>query len=134
MKPYIFILILALVSCKDTPTPEAVAVQTAKAYYDQLLHGEYAAFVSGTIGNDSLPASYREQLETNMKMFVANQKAEHGGIDSVCAVRAKVDTLKLQGGQNRIVADAILTLCYKDSTKEQIVVPMILNNELWLMR
>lgn len=115
-------------SCNG-PSDEALAVQAAKAYYDQLLQGDYASFVEGTNGYDSVPGYYKEQLLTGMKQFLAQQKAEHVGIDSVVPLRAKVDTVG-----NNTVAKAFLKLCYADSTKEEIVVPMIKRNDVWYMR
>lgn len=115
-------------SCNG-PSDEALAAQAAKTYYDQLLQGDYASFVAGTNGYDSVPGYYKEQLMTGMKQFLAQQKAEHVGIDSVVPLRAKVDTV----GKNTI-AKAFLKLCYADSTKEEIVVPMIKRNDVWYMR
>ena len=50
-----------------------VAGRAAKAYYDQLLHGDYNAFVAGRYQPDSIPAAYREQLVANAKMFLGQQ-------------------------------------------------------------
>lgn len=123
----------ALFSCSKDAKPEDVALQAAKAYYDQLIHGDYAQFVAGTAGYDSLHESYREQLEVNMKQFIANQKATHVGIDSVVALRATIDTIKASGATTT-VADAFLALCYADSTREEVLVPMVKKGEIWMMR
>lgn len=115
-------------SCNG-PSDEALAAQAAKTYYDQLLQGDYASFVAGTDGYDSVPGYYREQLLVNMKQFLAQQKKDHSGIDSIVVVRAKLDTVS-----NRIVANAFLKICYADSTKEEVVVPMIKRNDVWMMK
>ena len=127
------LLLLFLSACTPDVKPEEMAVQAAKAYYDQMLQGDYESFVAGTEGYDSVPDYYHEQLIANMKMFVGQQKAEHNGIVSVTALNAKVDTVKL-AGEERLVAEAFLSLCYGDSTRESVVVPMIEKNGIWKMR
>ena len=76
---------------------------------------------------DSLPPVYRDQLLVNVKQFMARQKAEHGGISEVRAVTFKSDSL-----QHR--TDVFLMLCYGDSTKEEIVVPMVERGGAWRMK
>lgn len=119
--------------CKNEPKAEDVAMNAAKVYYDQLLQGDYAAFVAGTDGFDSIPEFYREQLEMNMKMFIAQQKKDHGGIRTVNMARAKADTVKV-GGVECVTAEVFLTFCYGDSTQEQVVVPMIEREGAWKLR
>ena len=70
-------------ACKKAPTPAEIAAHAAKGYYDQLLKGDYKAFVDGTYHPERIPDSYREQLETAAKMYMAQQQDEHRGIKSV---------------------------------------------------
>ena len=53
-----------------------MALQAAKVYYDQLLHGDYAAFVDGMNMNDTVVPAYREQLITNMMRWSEVTEAE----------------------------------------------------------
>lgn len=76
---------------------------------------------------DSIPAGYREQLETNAKMFVYQQKEEHQGISNVKIADAKADTA-------HHTAMAFLVLDYGDKTSEEIVVPMIEVKGKWKMQ
>lgn len=126
---FCLILCPALVGCggTDGPHPEQVAARAAKVYYDELLKGHYEQFVDGRYQPDSIPQSYREQLVTNAKMFVGQQKEEHRGIQEVRIADAKADTVKH-------VAEVYLTLVYGDSTKEQVVVPMVEEKGVWYMR
>ena len=136
MRKTILLFATVLAACSSEPRQEDIVLQTAKTYYEQLLHGDYKAFVAGTMGygeGDSIPAAYREQLETNMKQFVARQKADHQGIDSVSSVRAKLDTTSVNGIQT-ISASAFLNIHYSDKTTEQVVVPMVLKDNVWIMR
>lgn len=103
-----------------------VAGRAAKAYYDQLLHGDYNAFVAGRYQPDSIPAAYREQLVANAKMFLGQQNG-HGGIKEVKFVSARADTSKH-------VADVFLTFAYGDGTAEEVVVPMVEHKGVWYMR
>ena len=73
--------VVAVASCgKKGPEPAAIAAHAAKGYYDQLLRGDYKAFVDGTYRPERIPESYRQQLEANAKMFVAQQQEEHSGL------------------------------------------------------
>lgn len=119
---------LLAASCrKEEVKPEDVALQAAKAYYDQLLQGDYAAYVDGTLKGDSVPPAYRRQLTLNMQMYVERQKAEHKGISKVEALRATPDTASH-------TVNAFLFVTYADSTKEEIVVPMVEKNGVWYLR
>ena len=81
-KAFILLAFCSIIAgCKNEEIkPEEVALQAAKVYYDQLLHGDYAAFVDGMNMNDTVVPAYREQLITNMKMYLGQQKKEHMGI------------------------------------------------------
>lgn len=125
---------LLSVSCCNGRQDEAVLL-SAKEYYDSLLAGNYEFFIRSTYLPDTIPPSYREQLETNLKMFMARQEAEHKGIKAVSAISCAHDTVKAKDGQGDIfTANAFLELAFGDSVKEEIVVPMILHNGHWLMR
>lgn len=119
---------MLLGGCKpEAPSADALAGQAAKVYYDQLLAGQVEAWVDGFYQPDSLPASYRSQLVDNARMFLATQREEHGGIDSVSLVRCTADTA-------RHTANAFLLLTFGDRTHEEVVVPMVENGGVWMMR
>lgn len=125
---------MQLASCGKAEQKD-YALLAAEAYYDSLVAGNYAYFIRSTCLPDTIPAAYREQLETNLKMFMARQEAEHKGIKSIATVRCAHDTVKTMDGQGETqTADAFLELTFGDSLKEEIVVPMILHNNAWLMR
>ncbi len=63
----------------------------------------------------------------NAKMFVEQQQDEHKGMVKVNVLNAKADTA-------HHVADVFLQVVYGDSTKEQIVVPMVEVKDAWKMR
>lgn len=97
--------------------------------------GNYAYFVRFTYLPDTIPGSYREQLEANLRMFMARMSEEHRGIAAVSPLRCFHDSTGVNGGDGRAVAaEAFLELTFGDSIKEEIVVPMICHNDVWLMR
>ena len=133
MRTLLYILpILCLLSCSKTAeNHEAdIALQTAKAYYDQLLAGDYNAFVEGSLHGDSVPADYKEQLILNAKMFIEQQNDEHQGIEKIEANRASCDSTKSE----QVNAVTFLTVFYKDGSKEEISVPMIRKGTIWYLR
>lgn len=130
MKKILFSLfcIMSLFSCKEkAPDPGYYAGIAAKGYYDLLLEGKYDEFVAGQNMPHRIPEGYRQQLVLNAKMFVEQQKDEHRGIKDFQILDAKADTA-------HHVADVYLTVTYGDSTKEQIVVPMVEVENKWKMR
>ena len=120
-------LALAAACKKEEIRPEEIALQAAKAYYEQLLHGEYEAYVDGTLKGDSVSPAYRQQLVLNMQMYVERQNAEHKGISRVQALRAMYDS-------SAHTSDAFLAIEFADSTKEEIVVPMVEREGVWYLR
>lgn len=114
-------------SCSGDSDKDDLAAKAAKEYYDALLAGRYGEYVKGFANSDSLPPTYEEQLMVNAKQFMAQQKEEHGGIVDVRAVYSRTDSL--QG-----TTEAFLLLCFPDSTKEEVVVPMVQNGEVWKMK
>ena len=120
-------LLLLVVACGSEPKPDDVAGKAAKLYYDYLVEGKYELFVDGYYQPDSIPASYREQLIANAKMFAGQQRDIHGGMLQVSVVRVVAETA-------RQVADAFLSLAYGDSTSEEVVVPMVERNKIWYMK
>jgi hypothetical protein len=119
------LLCLGLLSCSQ-PTPEELASLAAKGYYDHLIHGEYEQFLEGVDMPDD-QESYRSQLLDNYRQFMAAQQSSHNGIREVRIVRAKTDSLQQY-------TNVFLTLCFGDSTNEEIVVPMVENDGRWRMR
>ena len=120
---------LLLFACggKKGNDPSEVAGRTARLYYENLLHGHYAEFVDGHYRPDSIPDSYRSQLIDNMRMYVAQLNDDHHGLHEVRLLLATADTARREG-------NAFLLLCFRDSTKEEIVVPMVYADGLWLMK
>ena len=108
-------------------SPEQQAALAAEGYYRHLLAGEYDQFLEGRAGADSLPDSYREQLLTGYRQFMAQQQEKHDGITAVSVSNVRTDSLDHY-------TSVFLLLCYGDSTQEEIVVPMVEHNGSWRMK
>ncbi len=108
-------------------TPEELASQAAKSYYDCLLAGNYEGFLAGKADMDSVPTDYRTQLLAAYEQYKHELDQSHGGVDSVIVSNARRDS-SLQ------LIQAFLLLHFQDSTKEEIIVPMVQRNGVWKMR
>ena len=104
-----------------------LAAKAAKHYYEQLLKGDYEAFLDNENRTNNLPDNYRKQLLLNLKQFVAQQDSVNHGIDSITLgashFSAKDNT-----------ASVFLLFCYGDKTTEQVVVPMVKEHGKWILR
>lgn len=124
----IFMMGLFFSSCREEKSdPGYLAGIAAKGYYDLLLEGKYKEFVDGYNQPYRLPNGYQDQMLMNAKMFVEQQQDEHKGMVKVNVLNAKADT-------THHVADVFLQVVYGDSTKEQIVVPMVEVKDAWKMK
>ena len=126
------LLTLALLpsACGDKPAEAnqgELAARTAKIYYDSLAAGHTEAFYQGKLKPDTVPESYRRQMIALLQQHTSDEHERHKGIDSVRVSRYQYDD-KTQ------TADVFLTLVYGNRTQEEIVVPMIKRDSLWLMR
>lgn len=122
------VFLMILTGACSSPTREELASLAAKGYYDHLIHGEYEQFLEGKdLLETSDDADYRSQLLDNYRQFMEVQYSAHGGIRDVRIVRAKTDSLQTY-------TNVFLTLCFGDSTNEEIVVPMIEKEGRWRMR
>ena len=104
-----------------------LAAKAAKHYYEQLLKGDYEAFLNNENRTNNLPDNYRKQLLLNLKQFVAQQDSVHHGIDSITLgashFSAKDNTTSV-----------FLLFYYGDKTTEQVVVPMVKERGKWILR
>lgn len=118
---------MAFVACSSELKTDELAANTARAYYDYLLQGQYDDFVAGMDGYDEMPEGYRQQLADNARMYVAQIKKEHGGIERLRVMKAEVDN-------DTQTAQVYLVITFHDDLNEQILVPMVRRNGIWMMR
>ena len=117
--------LLSLHSCSedkhDGPSDAALG------YYQALIDKDYAAFVDGMHGKKDLPASYRDQFIRLAQQFADKQLSLHNGVDSISVVCTRVN-------KQEDMANVFLRFCYSDSVKEEVVVPMIKEADVWFMK
>ncbi|MDO5447477.1 MAG: hypothetical protein Q4F34_06865 [Prevotellaceae bacterium] len=119
------IVVFALAaSCSGKDTDAASA---AVGYYEALIDSDYVAYTDGMAGKAQLPSEYREQFVKLTEFFVAKMDKEHGGL---CGVELK-KSIENDGGD---MANVFLELSFRDSTKEEVLVPMVLSDGQWLMK
>lgn len=115
-------------SCGKTPVEtEKVVATTAKLYYEYLMQGKYGDFVAGIDHHVPASEAYDKQLEDNAKLFVKRQEILHNGLVGIEVADAEVDA-------ESHTANAFLVFSFADSTSEQVVVPMVERDGIWLMR
>ena len=118
-----------VVSCSQQKeqTQEELAGNAAKEYYDRLLSNDCEAFLSGKADADSLPQDYRIQLLTAIQQYKQELEQTHEGVASVTVSNVRYD-------DTQQLMHVFLLLHFKDSIKEEIIVPMVQRTEGWKMR
>jgi hypothetical protein len=121
------ILIVIVVACSTGVSREEQAALAAKGYYEHLAAGEYDAYLDGVSGMTDAPADYRQQQRIAAEQFMKRLQQQHKGISSVEVSSAKTDS-------SLHCTNVFLLLCFGDSTKEEVCVPMVYKNGLFWMR
>ena len=119
-------LLTACASREDFPQ-EDVAANTARLYYQYLIEGKYEDFVAGMDRHIERSQNDERQLVENAKLYVKRQQNLHQGIKSVRVASSEVDTIQH-------TAMIFLIMEFADNNKEEILVPMVERDSLWLMR
>lgn len=119
-------LMVACAKKEDFPQEDVVA-NTAKLYYQYLIEGKYSDFVAGMDRHVERSQNDERQLVENAKLYVQQMKQQHQGLKSVDIVSSKVDTVQH-------MAMVFLMMEFADNTKEQVLVPMVEKDNIWLMR
>ena len=123
----LLVMLVFLAGSCCSPSKEELASLAAKGYYQHLIEGDIEHFLEGRMMADSLPADYRSQLIDGYSQFLAQQVKARGGINEVRVSRAFTDSTQQY-------TSVLLTLCYGDSTSEEVVVPMVEHNGRWMMK
>lgn len=122
------VAMVAIAGCSKREVNGNMAAATfAKGYYERLIEGNYEGYVDALNYPDSIPSGYRQQLVLNARLFTEKQKSLHGGWVAVDIAGCDVDSLSS-------TAQAVLYLCYADSSREKVVVPMVERSGRWYIR
>ena len=132
---WLFMLCIVLAGC-SAKTPEEAASQAALSYYNRILQGYPDGLLAAKAGSDSLPGDYRHQLKLSYQQYIKDLQRLHGGLQAVALSDnpARRDSFKLDGDKYQHVIYTFLLLSFRDSTKEEITVPMVEENGEWRMK
>ena len=126
---FLLMAILLLCGCsRQGQSPEEQAGIAAKEYYDRLLAGDIDAFLNGKADIDSMPADYRSQMYAACEQYKKELDETHGGVAAITVSNARKDSTQ------QMMMQAFLLLNFRDSTKEEIIVPMVQRGEVWMLR
>ena len=123
------------VSC-SSQTPEEQAAQAALSYYQRLMEGYPDGLQAAKSDNDSLPADYRDQRQKIFQQYAHDIEQKHGGLQAVSLSQnaARRDSFRAGEDQWQQVVYAFLLLQFRDSTQEEIVVPMVQREGEWVLK
>ncbi len=126
---FLLMAILLLCGCsRQGQSPEEQAGKAAKEYYDRLLADDIDAFLNGKADIDSVPADYRSQMYAACEQYKKELDETHGGVAAITVSNARKDSTQ------QMMMQAFLLLNFRDSTKEEIIVPMVQRGEVWKLR
>ena len=120
---------MVLSACSGQATLEEEAAKAAQSYYALLADNQPEAFLDAKVGADSLPAIYRAQMLKVYEQYVSEINDKHGGIREV-TVSENVGRRDTTLG----ITYAFLILSFNDSIQEEVAVPMVEQNGVWLMK
>ena len=114
---------LLIAGCRKKQDASQQIRTAAERYYGYLITGDVDAYLRSLHDYDALSDEYRSQLREIFAQCLQQEKEQHGGILSAQAIR---DTLI-----DSIHAQAFVELVFGDSTREQVLLPLILTQEGW---
>jgi len=128
---FLIVLLMGLCFCACTSapelTPEERAAAVAKSSYEALYSGHPELFLDARLDADAMPQDYRDQLLEAYRLHVKQMDEQHKGVSSINFSRAMMDT-------TLNVMQVFLVLNYGDASKEEIVVPVVMHDDKWLMK
>ena len=126
----VLLLSYLLTACSPGGKGEGLQPPTADevmAYYELYRSGNYADYVKAMQSCDDKPADFCKQMADALKQHAARIKAEKGG-----AVGAEFLRTELHAEHS--AADAYLSVTYGDSTKEEIILPLVFWQDKWRLK
>lgn len=113
---------------EEEPDPHVLLEVDVEAMYDTYIRGDYAAYVSQMESLDDKPESYRKQMADLMKQRHRQQEEDHNGGPAACHVK------DLKINHEGRYCEAYIVVTYKDSTEEEILLPLVFKNEKWRLK
>ena len=126
----VLLLSYLLTACSPGGKGEGLQPPTADevmAYYELYRSGNYADYVKAMQSCDDKPADFCKQMADALKQHAARIKAEKGGAVSAEFLRTELHA-------EHSAADAYLSVTYGDSTKEEIILPLVFWQDKWRLK
>ena len=126
----VLLLSYLLTACSPGGKGEGLQPPTADevmAYYELYRSGNYADYVKAMQSCDDKPADFCKQMADALKQHAARIKAEKGGTVSAEFLRTEMHA-------EHSAADAYLSVTYGDSTKEEIILPLVFWQDKWRLK
>lgn len=126
-------LMISLGACRGAKAEEERDSHTlletdVEAMYNHYIQGEYAVYVDQMESLDDKPESYRKQMADLMKQRHRQQEEDHNGGPASCRVKdLKIDS-------DGRYCEAYIVVNFKDSTEEEILLPLVLRNDKWRLK
>lgn len=118
----------ALGSCGNIGGDDALPKEKEVVHlYNMYAHGDYSGYVAAMASCDSMPMSYRQQMQFMLKMQAHKMRKEKGGISAVT-----VNRMEPHNGDSLV--NVYLNVAYKDSTEEEVLFPVVKKNGQWRIR
>lgn len=122
------LLLFCIVSCGNGETSSKVDPGGAAVHYIRsLADGRYDEYIHAMVSCDSASDAYKKQMLVLHKQMVTTQKTECGSLETVQCVRSEL-------GREGKTANVFLQLTYSNGMKEDIMLPLVWNNEKWRIR
>ena len=126
----VLLLSYLLTACSPGGKGDGLQPPTADevmAYYELYRSGNYADYVKAMQSCDDKPADFCKQMADALKQHAARIKAEKGGAVSAEFLRTEMHA-------EHSAADAYLSVTYGDSTKEEIILPLVFWQDKWRLK
>ena len=96
-------------------------------YYELYRNGNYAEYVKAMQSCDDKPADFCKQMADALKQHAARIKEEKGGTVSAEFMRTELHA-------EHSACDAYLSVTYGDSTKEEVILPLVFCQDKWRLK
>lgn len=115
-------------SCGNSGGDDVLPNEKEVVYlYNLYVHGDYSSYVAAMASCDSMPMSYRQQMQFMLKMQAHKMRKEKGGVSAVTVSR-------MEPHDGDSLVNVYLNVAYKDSTEEEILFPVVKKNGQWRIR
>ena len=127
---FALLLSLLLAACSSSNSGDGLQPPSAKEvmeYYELYRSGNYAEYVKAMQSCDDKPADFCKQMADALKQHAARIKEEKGGTVGAEFLRTELHA-------EHSAADAYLSVTYGDSTKEEVILPLVFCQDKWRLK